>query len=201
LFTEEFVLLAREDGAIRKVEDLKGRSLIVSSGIRASLARIWLEVLCWERGLGPADQALATVTPASKATQVVLPVFFGKADACIVTRNGWDVMGELNPQVKKQLRVVAVSQPVVPAMTCFRRGFSETLKERIVETAEGSFTKPAFKQLMSLFKTDSLGRQPISVLESTRELVATYRRLCGPAGATDAGSKSLARIEKKAGGP
>lgn len=177
LFTEEYLLLVREESGIRQVEDLKGRNLIIPSDNRSSLAPIWLEVLCGEHGLGPAGRALTNITAASKTMHVILPVFFGKRDACIVTRNAWDVMGELNPQVKRQLRVVAVSKPVVPIVTCFHRGLSETLKQRIIDAAEKSFAKPSFRQLMALFKTDGLVHQPVSSLESTRELVATYRRL------------------------
>lgn len=175
---EEYVLLARNDSPVRSIEDLKGHSLIVANDIRASLVPIWLEVLCRQHGLGPANQVFAKITSASKTTQVVLPVFFGKADACVTTRNGWEVMGELNPQVKKQLRAIAVSAPVVPGMACFRRDLSEPLKERILKTAESSRGKPSFMQLMALFKTDQLSRQPVSVLTNTRQLMATYHQLC-----------------------
>jgi hypothetical protein len=65
--TEEFVLLARADGPIRNVEDLSGRSLIVFDAVRASLARLWLEVLCRERHLGPADQVLARIHARNEA--------------------------------------------------------------------------------------------------------------------------------------
>jgi phosphonate transport system substrate-binding protein len=176
-FTEEYVLLVREASSLRKVQDLRGRNLIISSDIRASLGQIWLEVLCQQHGLRPAGGALKRVTRASKATQVVLPVFFGTADACVTTRSSWEVMGEMNPQVRKLLRVLAVSPPLVPAMTCFRRGFSEYQRQRIIDAAEACFAKPSFQQLMGLFKTDSMCAQPISVLESARELLATHRRL------------------------
>lgn len=177
--SEEFVLLVRESDTLRRVEDLQGRSLIVLTDVRASLARIWLEVLCREHGLGPEGNALAKITHGAKATLVVLPVFFGKVDACVVTRHGWELMGELNPQVKRQLRVLAVSPPVIPVLTCFPRGASDRLKQRILEAAESSVDKPSFKQLMALFKTERLVRQPLSVLASTRELVATHHRLGG----------------------
>ncbi len=177
LFTEDYLLLVREASAIRKVEDLRGCSLIIPGDNRASLARIWLDVLCTEHGLGPAGLTLTNITTASKTMQVVLPVFFGKTDACIVTRNGWEVMGELTPQVKTQLRIIAVSEPVVPVITCFRRGLSEALKQKIIDAAEGSFAKQSFRQLMALFKTEGLVHRPVSSLESTRELVAAYRRL------------------------
>ena len=185
-FTEEYVVLVREASKLRKLEDLQGRSVIVSSEIRGSLAHLWLEVLCREHGLGPVEQAFARVTRASKPTLVILPVFFGKADACITTRSSWTVMGELNPQVTKQLRFLAVSKPLVPAMTAFRRDFREDLRQRIIQSAETSYTKPSLQQLMGLFKTDSLVCQPLSVLESTRELLASHRRLCAPTNAVAA---------------
>jgi ABC-type phosphate/phosphonate transport system substrate-binding protein len=175
--TEEYVLLVQEKGSLREVEDLKGRNLVISSDIRASLALPWLEVLCREHGLGPAQQALGKITPATKATQVVLPVFFGKADACIVTRNGWEVMSELNPQVGKQLRAIAVSPPVVPALTCFRGGLAESVKQQIIGAVELSSTRPSYQQLMALFKFDAVGYHPPSALDSTRELLATHARL------------------------
>ena len=95
-------------------------------------------------------------------------------------------MCELNPQVKKQLRVVAASPPVIPTVSCFRHGFSETLKLNIVHTAEGSFDKPAFKQLMALFKTDNLCDQPVSAMAGTRGLVARYHQLCDGTNVTKA---------------
>jgi phosphonate transport system substrate-binding protein len=178
-FTEDYLLLTRADGALRRVEDLKGCSLNVPSDARSTLSGLWLEVLCREHGLGPANQVLASITATEKAPQAVLPVFFGKADACIVTRNGWEVMCELNPQLKMQLRVVAASPSVVPTVTCFRGGISEAFKQRAIKAVELSSTKPSFKQIMVLFKTDQIGSEPPEVLEATRELVAAYHQFRG----------------------
>lgn len=175
--TEEYILLVRDASPLRSLKDLKGRSLIVAGDIRAALIPVWLEVLCREQGLGPANQVFAKITSASKPTQVILPVFFGKVDACVATRKGWDVMGELNPQVKQQLRAIAVSAPVVPGFSCFRQDLPEVLKERLIKTAEASHGKPSFQQLMALFKTDQLSREPDARLDSTRQLLAAYHRL------------------------
>jgi ABC-type phosphate/phosphonate transport system substrate-binding protein len=177
-FFEDYLLLSREDGPVRQVADLKGRSLIVASDPRASLAALWLEVLCREHGLGPAHLALGKLTSAAKTTQVVLPVFFGQADACIVTRNGWEIMCELNPQLKKQLRVIAVSPSVVPTLTCFRHGFNEAFKQQILTALDLSATRPSYEQLMTLFKCDGLGHAPLAALDGTRELMSTYHQLC-----------------------
>ena len=145
-FTTEYVLLVRDDSGIQKVEDLRGRNLMILDDIRVSLGRIWFEVLCREHGLGSTRPDSLRMTPCAKASLVVLPVFFGKADGCVVPRDGWEVMGEMNPQVLKQLRVMAQSQPMVSVVTCFRGGSSGTLKERAIKAAEGSSGKPAFNQ-------------------------------------------------------
>ena len=50
-------------------------------------------------------------------------MFFRQADACIITRHGFDVMGELNPQVKRQLRVLAASKPMVANVVLFPARF------------------------------------------------------------------------------
>jgi phosphonate transport system substrate-binding protein len=175
--TEEYVLLVRVDSRVQKLEDLRGTRLILGHDIRTSLAHLWLEVLCRENGLGPANQVFASQSTALKATQVILPVFFGKMDACVATRNAWMVMGELNPQVTNQLRALAVSHPVIPGLCCFRSGLSPALKERLITVAKNSTDKPAFKQLMALFKTDNLEPRPVSELAGTRELVARFRNL------------------------
>jgi phosphonate transport system substrate-binding protein len=106
-------------------------------------------------------------------------------------------MGELNPQVKKQLRVVEKSQPMVPVVTCFRSGFSETLKQRVIKAAEGSSGKPSFKQLMALFKCDGLVHQPVSSMESARQLLAKYGKLCVGANGTETATQASARIAGK----
>lgn len=175
--TEEYLLLVREKDAIQKIADLKGHSLIMLDDVRGCLAPYWLEVLCRENGLGAARDGFARITTSSKATQVVLPVFFGKADACVVTRNGWDVMCELNPQLSKTLRIVATSTPVVPALTCFGPGVTPEFRQRVIKAWELSRPNAAYQQLMTLFKTDSVGYQPLAAMESTRALLARYRKL------------------------
>jgi phosphonate transport system substrate-binding protein len=175
--TEEYVLLVRDGGPIEKAEDLRGTSLIVANEIRAALAPMWLEVFLRQRGLGSTSQVFGKVSSSSKPTQVLLPVFFGKADACLVRSGAWDLMAELNPQVKTQLRALAMSPPIIPGFTCFRRGISPALKRRILETSSASHTTPSFKQVMALFKVGKLVERPLSALDGTRELVSAYRAL------------------------
>jgi len=108
---------------------------------------------------------------------VVCGLDHSKGDACVITRQGFALMGELNPQVTKQLRVLATSPQLVPHMTCFRAGFDPSLKEQIFATLTEANTSTAGKQLMTIFQCDRVEERPLSRLESTRELVAACARL------------------------
>jgi phosphonate transport system substrate-binding protein len=179
--SEEYVLLVREDGLIKQVEDLRGKSLIISSDVRAAMAPFWFEVLFRQHGFSAPKEDLARLTYASKPTQVLLPVFFGKADACILTRNAFQVMGELNPQVAKQLKILAVSKKIVSGLSCFRRNAPEELTRLIADKATMSEKDPAFQQVMALFRTGVIVEQGGAVLQDTRALLATYSELTKPA--------------------
>ncbi len=184
-FTEELVLLVHQRTERREFADLATASLLVQRDTRSVLADPWLELRCREAGLPPPPRAFAKLAYTARPLHAILPVFFGKTDACLVTRSSWDVMGELNPQVKSQLRVVASSPPFVPVLTCFHRHVPDDIKERILHTAVRSAEKPAFQQLMALFKTENLLRQPVSALEDTRRFVAEHRRLVLSSGAAE----------------
>lgn len=178
---EEYVLVAREDGPVRSVEDLRGRSLIVSNTLQGHLAPMWLEVLFRDHGLDSPQTTLERLAAASKPAQVVLPVFFKKADAAVLTSSTWKVMGELNPQVSEQLRVIATSPPVVVGLSCFRKGASPALKQRILEVAAKSKSEPSFQQVMALFRGGEVIEASLSLLDSTRALMARYRQVTSEA--------------------
>ena len=182
---EEYVLLVRADSGFDALSDLKGRHLLVLDSLPGSLAGLWLEVLLDSQTLAPPEKFFGRVTRPNKTSQTVLPVFFHQGDACVITRQGFALMGELNPQVTKQLRVLATSPQVVPHLTCFRVGLDSSLKARIVAAVAEANTTAAGKQLMTIFQCDGVEERPLSRLESTRELVAACARLRGKTGSPE----------------
>jgi len=169
--TEQFVLLVRDSGSIHRLEDLRGRSVIVSSDVRSTLIPVWLEVLFREEGLATPPSVFGTLSSTQKPSQAVLPVFFGKFDACVVARAVWDVMGELNPQVKKQLRAIAESPLVITGLAVFRKGTPQALKLQVLKLVDSSQGTPAFKQILTLFRISGVAAVPDSILDNTRQLM------------------------------
>ena len=175
-YTEEYLLLVRHDSGITDLRGLRGRKLALFDNVRASLAPAWLELMLSEQGLGTPSDHFGQVLKAQKLAKVVLPVFFGQQDACIVTRRGFETMCELNPQVRAQLRALATSPELVPAVGFMRRSYVSPLRGAVLSALRGLEKSPAGTQVLTLFQSDQLGEAPASLLNSARELLEAHHR-------------------------
>ena len=171
------MLLVRADSGIEKVSDLRGRALTHFHNPMASLASTWVETLLLERGEGRLPDFFGKLPQSSKLARSILPVFFRQSDACVVTRQGFETASELNPQVGRQLKVLAASEPLVPAVFCFRGDYHSPLREKLLAEIGKVNTTPAGQQFMTLFQCDSLAEQPESSMESAFALLARHQRL------------------------
>ena len=120
---------------------------------------------------------IGNITSKSRVSDVVLPVFFGQIDAGVVTRNGFNTMVELNPQLKQHLEIIAVSKPLIPGVFCFTSNIDESTYKKISEGITKWHTTPSGRQCLTIFRTDKLDIYPVSVLNPSLDLIAEYEQL------------------------
>ena len=188
---DEYVLLVRQDSGLEWIEQLQGRSLNVLENPRMSLALIWLDTVLLQARLKRATDFFGRVTSFNKASRVALPVFFRQTDACLLTRKSFKVMGELNPQLHKQLRVLATSPELISSGFAFRADFVSPYRAQMLAEMTRLSETPVGRQILTLTQADRIENHPISCLDSALELLATHARLCGgtnfPAGQAHGG--------------
>lgn len=177
----EYVLLVRDAGAVRTLADLAQRTLLLLDNNDAALASAWLDSLCRAAHLPPPPQLLREIHPVRKPSQAGLPVFFQRADACIITRASFNALAELNPQLRRRLRELAASPRVVPVLTGLRAALPAELHERIHTAITGVDSVPAGRQVLLLFQSERIRPLDESALAATRELLASPLRLPLPA--------------------
>lgn len=188
---EEYVLLVRQDSKIERLEELGGRKLALYQNLRMCLAPAWLDTILIKAD-HPRANEFCHVTQFSKLSKVVLPVFFRQIDACVVTRRGFRIMGELNPQVSQQLKIIATSPELVPTGFFFRGDYHDSIKANIMAELAKIKDSPAGAQILTLFQSGSLEAQPLSCLDSAFALLELHQQLCGLTnGATTAIAKAL----------
>jgi len=175
---EEYLLLIHRSSPVTKLSGLKGGLLMEFDNLRNGLARMWLDVRVLEQGLPRTENLFEKVTLESKLSKVVLPVFFGNAQACLVTRRGFETMVELNPQVGKNLRVLDSSPAFVATVTCF--GAKANLADRtaIVQGIQRLHEQPRGRQLLTVFQGgDRLAEYPASFLDRVKRLKSRHDEL------------------------
>jgi len=168
---DEQVLLVRRDSGILGLDQLRGRKLTLLQGAGGEIASLWLDNLLAKRGLPAAGRMFGAVKVVPKAQQVILPVFFRQADACIVGSNAFQTTVELNPQLGKELAAIETS-PVYPiAVTCLRTTLTNEQKDEFIRMAFRLKDTASGKQILTLFKVDNMSRGTDRVLDPLSSLV------------------------------
>lgn len=184
---KDYLLLVRRDSEFHELESLRSKSINImrSTGIR--LSQIWIDELLNEKGLELSDQFFQTKKEIEKVALAILPVFFGKIDACIVNRAGFEMMTELNPQIGKNLRILASSVSYLESIICVSRSDWEdpSYRQDAILALEQLHNEVEGKQILTLFRIDQLAPYEPSYLETLRELRDGDRKEdAGPASTT-----------------
>jgi phosphonate transport system substrate-binding protein len=179
--TVQLVLLVRSDSGIQRLADLRGHSLVVFQNPLTSLAPAWLETELLQHQLGLAEQFWGRTTESAKLLRVITPVFFRQADACLVTLKGFETMTELNPQIGRQLKILAQSEAVVPSLFCFRGDYLSPYREKLLQEVSRVNETPAGRQTLALFQTERLFPGDPSALANACALLNLHRQLCAAA--------------------
>jgi ABC-type phosphate/phosphonate transport system substrate-binding protein len=175
--TKTYVVLVRADSGIKKIEQLKGRKLLSESGTNGQIALRWLDVVLMQRGFPEARDFFKPVKLVEKASKAILPVFFKQADACVVSREAFNTMLELNPQIGKSLMILVASPAFLDNVVFFRSGYDEKSKNDLIESGLKFNEEPEGQQVLMLFRKTRIVRFQPEYLETLRLLQRDYEEL------------------------
>ena len=166
---EEYVLLVRCDSEVETLAELQGKTFLFSSACQFCLGRLWLETLLMKQGISGLDGFFESIESSPKTSRAIMGVFFGKADACLAPRSGFETMVELNPQIGKTLKALKTSPGFIPAVMCMRESFESPVKTELLAAIRGMDKNPSGKQVLTIFGYDALAIGDIEDLAATRE--------------------------------
>ena len=138
-----------------------------------------MDVELLRAGLPASERFFKRMLPESKVSETLLPIFFGKEDGCLVTRKGFNIMAELNPQISNQLKILAASSKYIPNLLAFNKKYQSKMKDVISERIESWVQTPAGRQILTIFQTEALVPKPFDTLGPTMELITEHQSLCG----------------------
>jgi len=171
------IVLVRTDSPFQTLSALRGKRLVALENPSTSLARIWLDTQLWRDGLSASKDFFLKIDPVKKVNSAILPVFFSQADACLVTQTSFDMAGELNPQILKQLRVLVSSVPLISGMGSARAALDPSIRQEFRRGAFQLSDSVSGQHILNLFQCDAIVGVTEDDLASTRALLAEYERL------------------------
>ena len=167
---ERFVLAVRVDSGLDSLAALRGAECVTAVGGVDPLARLWLDVALRDRGLPPARKHLRLRAVAS-AARGALPVFFGQVDACVVSARSLATLADLNPQVARELKVVASSPEILVGFTSFGPGCTPDMRRALTESALALPESAQGRQILELFGLSRVELYDDALAEGVRALI------------------------------
>jgi phosphonate transport system substrate-binding protein len=174
----ELLLLVRKDSGIRTFRDLRGRTIVVppKNPRCLDMYTAWLETLVMVEGSKGIDTYFSSVKETRTAAKAVMPVFFRQADACVVTRQVFDLTAELNPQINRELMIISRRGKLSQGIIAVDRRLSEEAKEKLRQAFLTLHQTPEGEQLLMLFKVRKLVTFIPGYLKATEALYAEHSR-------------------------
>jgi hypothetical protein len=169
-----YALIVHTEGGISDPKNLMTRKIVMESNERMKMALPWLETLLADTGGQTKEpEHPAIVENPSKA---ILQVFFHQSDAALVVAEAFNLACELNPQLRKDLKVLAESPPFIISVFVFPSTFSHGKDSEAVERALLDLhTTPGGRQVLTVFKSARMGKYPVSILDGTIQFIQAYR--------------------------
>jgi len=169
--TERYVLVAQVDAPGNHLSDFAGKSLFRLSLSSALLAPLWLEGELHAADLPTSAHFFSEIRSLPKPAKVLLPVFFKQADLCLTTRQSFETLCELNPQVKSKLRIIAESPPVVSSLIWVALPPQSAVHLRALNAIRHLEKTTTGKQTLMMFQFERMQDCPDELLDTTRELL------------------------------
>jgi ABC-type phosphate/phosphonate transport system substrate-binding protein len=170
-----YVLLVLKSKNISKIDQLRNKTFIIEKGLGGHFARLWADTLLFEKNLPESTVFFKTILSVDKASSAALPVFFGQSDACIIRKNSYELLAELNPQINEKLKILHESEPILIVVLLMRKDLSVDLKKMVIKSSQDLHKLHGSKQLMVMFHTAQLLPYKPEYLKNIENLYKKYQ--------------------------
>jgi len=173
----DYLLLVHATSQYRRLEDLRGAKMTLHHHRDTLLVEEWIACQLATAKLPLPERFFEAVDKRDNLNQVLLPLFFRRIPAAAMTRRVYDTAVELNPQLAKDLRIIAVSPKVVGDGFFFRLGCDPEGKRQFQDALVRFKSLPAGQQCLALYQASGFSQRPCSIMSGSLELIRQYERL------------------------
>jgi len=156
-FGDVYYLITNKSDNINELKDLKNKNINILSNNEEQSATLWLEKILRDNNLPNRNSFFKKIVYDNKPTNIVLPVYFKKTNAAIITSASYDLLSELNPQIKNQIQILVISKPFIRAIFCFDGRNKDEKRKKFLNDYMSQIHKGTYgRQITELYMVDKL---------------------------------------------
>jgi ABC-type phosphate/phosphonate transport system substrate-binding protein len=173
---EAYVLLVSNHvTSIDQLSTLGRGRLVMDSCGETNIGQLWLDTVLWEYDKRDSKSFFSDIRKETSAARIVLPVFFGQAEACLVPESVFRTMADLNPQIGQKLKVLKRSPGFAHSVICTIENLDPRLVAAIKRNATNMPHSAGGRQLMMIFQYRRHGLFDPDYLESTERIYQIHK--------------------------
>jgi ABC-type phosphate/phosphonate transport system substrate-binding protein len=170
-----YSLLINGNKKIETLQQLRNKQIIVPEGIGGDIALMWLDTMLLERSLPESAYFFKSIKRGIKTSQIVLPVFFGQLDVCIIQQYAYKTLIALNPQLGQELTTQFNSPGFLLTIIVFRKDLEEDIQKVILEVSDAITDYPEGRQMMMLLRMSRFSRFKPGYLNNIEKLYEKHK--------------------------
>jgi ABC-type phosphate/phosphonate transport system substrate-binding protein len=125
--------------------------------------------------LGKKEKYFEAIELTDKSLPVLLKLYFGQADACIVSEDNLNLAAEMNPQLATSFITLEVSKPILRSVLADRKSKSDENKKLLLDNLLNLDKSSEGKQILKLFRIDKLLPFKKEYLQNSCEIIQTKK--------------------------
>lgn len=174
----KYLLVTHAGKNLNSIEDLKGKTIVMNSLNTKWLGDKWLNVLLMKKKYLQMDKYFGQLNYVQKEKNCLFDVFFKKADCTVIRESLYKAMCELNPQIKRSIKIIETSPELIVSVLAYNNRYprSDLLKLAAKEMSEYHLFAEG-KQILTLYQTERLVPITEHDLISTKKMLDEYNSL------------------------
>lgn len=174
---QRYLLVVQADLPTPQIRSL--RHLRLCHVKNEAVGLLFLNHALLQQGLPEMDRFFASTEVKTKGSQALNTVYFGGAEACLVTEEAYRTTLAMNPQIERKVRILATSPQLMGSVAVYRRDYPAHMRRLILQGVNDLKNYPRGAQLLSMFQATELRQATEADLVDTRRLYREYRQKKG----------------------
>lgn len=174
---QRYLLIVQSGQSTQQLRSLKNLRLCYVKDEQVGL--LYLNHALLMQGLPEMDRFFASTEPKLRGSQALNTVFFGRAEACLISEEAYRTTVAMNPQIEHKVRILLTSSQLLGALAVYRKDYPAHMRRRVEAAVNELRRYPRGAQILSLFQATEMRQATEADLEETRRLYREYRQKKG----------------------